>query len=549
VVQAPLAATSSRGGTSSEGFPSRGLEDMVALALEAAALSAIRQHGQGHPHHTPIHAAMGRDGTVYPDLFGGRVLVAVPPLTVSSSAPHGGSYFHHGFKPNADQNTSPQPHVHPNQRVNHAEEAYYEGGKRVHYQQQQQQSSHSQDRGDPIDEGKGKAYFEGGRRVDNPQVSPRAQQPQHPRPQHPHGSYYHHSTSTSKEAPERVSEPKPPPVAWTVDMDVSQSGSRSHSNGRAPAPALAPAQAAADTFSRLQQGGPSVPPLATGTAAARGSDGEADSEGSQSTRRKRAQWSMPADRSANHGAADGGTNKLPLSARGNPQPSPRIVSARVGDDDNGTVFSASSLATGVGTVSSKAPRPLSEATTTRRNPPEQGERRDRSGGGGGYQPMPWSAVPAGADIDVHPLCIHRDSTPLRCVAVCNPVENLDDSLAESGGRGGVEASITVAIGSNTKTLTVLSMSRPSNSCHIVTDLKDVHRGSVYACDWTKDGNMLASGSNDKMIRISRYVGTDCSEGWLVSNSALCGQFISGRWIRSVFHPEGPQRHHSSSQVQ
>lgn len=528
----------------SSGYPSRGLEDLIALALEAAALSSIQRGNRSHPHRTPIHAAMGRDGIVYPDLLDGRAMtgVSIPPITVSCISAHGGSYFHHGIPiegKHTDSSNTTASHlttVHPNQIVDGAEETYYEGGRRVYpptilhphgdrQQQERQQPHHSNDRVNSIEENR--SYYEGGRRLDkHPVQEDLRTSPRSASQQHPHGSYYHHHIEHDNAGAEtshfsgrdnvHVSEPKPPPVAWTVDMDASQSGSRSHSHGR-----VAP-----DTYSRLQQSTPPIPPLATKTAS------QQESEEAHTARRKRAQWSAPADISSDNGSGET-RSKLPLSARGlakegskdakdnrsqdtsraSSQPPPPSIASAKSDDDNGTVFSASSLATaGAGSISSRAPRPLSQISNgAQRDPPfpATAARREEERGvsGSGYCPMPWSAVPVGADIHVNPLCVHRDNTPLRCVAVCHPSENLDDSLADTRSRdrnGGVEANLSLAIGSNTKNMTVLTMSRPSNSCHIVTELKDVHKGSIYTCDWSRDGNILASGSNDKMIRIIRY---------------------------------------------
>ena len=75
----------------------------------------------------------------------------------------------------------------------------------------------------------------------------------------------------------------------------------------------------------------------------------------------------------------------------------------------------------------------------------------------------------------------------------------------------------MAVGSNNKSLHVLRLPASGGSASaggVVRELDDVHRGSVYCCDWSApaaslgEGEcFLASGSNDKTVRISRCAGS------------------------------------------
>lgn len=63
----------------------------------------------------------------------------------------------------------------------------------------------------------------------------------------------------------------------------------------------------------------------------------------------------------------------------------------------------------------------------------------------------------------------------------------------------------MALGSNSRTLRVCSLDGRTEhktvNTTICSQLKDHHRGSIYCCGWSSDGSLLASGSNDKTIKV------------------------------------------------
>lgn len=117
---------------------------------------------------------------------------------------------------------------------------------------------------------------------------------------------------------------------------------------------------------------------------------------------------------------------------------------------------------------------------------------------------------------INPVLLYRDSNPLRSVSlrpsgarvVLSPGEiegsggdGLEDSLTLNPATTGIN--LTLAVGSNAKSLTIVDMARPFDAISIRHELQGVHRGSIYCSDWSRDGALLASGSNDKTIRIIR----------------------------------------------
>jgi WD40 repeat protein len=70
------------------------------------------------------------------------------------------------------------------------------------------------------------------------------------------------------------------------------------------------------------------------------------------------------------------------------------------------------------------------------------------------------------------------------------------------------SSTVIAIGSNSKSISLLSYDHSegvtSGRVTIIDELSGVHNGSVYTLDWSNDSRYLASGSNDKYIRIISY---------------------------------------------
>mmetsp|Transcript_5493 Transcript_5493/g.8369 ORF Transcript_5493/g.8369 Transcript_5493/m.8369 type:complete len:879 (-) Transcript_5493:165-2801(-) len=136
-----------------------------------------------------------------------------------------------------------------------------------------------------------------------------------------------------------------------------------------------------------------------------------------------------------------------------------------------------------------------------------------------HTPVRWSEVrPQG--IEVHPVCIWRDTTPLRCVTAFSSQDPLEDSLVTDD-IDDKSGHVSIAIGSNANTVSILGMKRPSNSVHIVSELKGVHHGekcSIYTCDWSGDGELLATGSNDRLIRVIRRSGRSQDSAYGVSGT-------------------------------
>lgn len=124
-----------------------------------------------------------------------------------------------------------------------------------------------------------------------------------------------------------------------------------------------------------------------------------------------------------------------------------------------------------------------------------------------------SALDAAADqaVIINPVLLYRDSNPLRSVSlrptaskvVVSRDGGLEDSLSLNPATTG--ENITLAVGSNAKSITIVDMTRPFNAISIRHELQGVHRGSIYTSDWSRDGQLLASGSNDKTIRVIRFV--------------------------------------------
>lgn len=118
----------------------------------------------------------------------------------------------------------------------------------------------------------------------------------------------------------------------------------------------------------------------------------------------------------------------------------------------------------------------------------------------------WGQLPHGQATIIRPICVHRDSTPLRCVAMLTPphADILEDSLGISHSNNEKPYSL-LAVGSNSKSISILhydhSARDSSGKVTIIDELSGVHNGSVYAVDWSNDGRSLASGSNDKYVRI------------------------------------------------
>jgi hypothetical protein len=135
----------------------------------------------------------------------------------------------------------------------------------------------------------------------------------------------------------------------------------------------------------------------------------------------------------------------------------------------------------------------------------------------------WGQLPQHQCTMITPICIHRDSAPLRCLSLLSvpashpPHDHLEDSLGLAQDSNHAPNSL-IAVGSNSKSIVLLSYDYSAGGggggsvssggggggrgkVTIVDELPNVHNGSVYAVDWSSDGRYLASGSNDKSIRI------------------------------------------------
>ena len=92
-----------------------------------------------------------------------------------------------------------------------------------------------------------------------------------------------------------------------------------------------------------------------------------------------------------------------------------------------------------------------------------------------------------------PVPIFNTTSPIRAISVLTRYEELDE--------------IDIAVGTNARSVHVLRL--PMSNYHydskvsVVKDFVDVHRGSIYAMDWCKELGLLATGSNDKAIRICK----------------------------------------------
>ena len=113
----------------------------------------------------------------------------------------------------------------------------------------------------------------------------------------------------------------------------------------------------------------------------------------------------------------------------------------------------------------------------------------------------------------HSTLLYEATCPIRCVSM----------LRNPPGPNGSTAGDTVnqkdmnkfVVGTNDRSLLVLSYSATPNnpltthSSAVVKEYKDVHKGSVYCCDSiSPDGPLgpvlIASGSNDKVVKLTRY---------------------------------------------
>jgi hypothetical protein len=105
-----------------------------------------------------------------------------------------------------------------------------------------------------------------------------------------------------------------------------------------------------------------------------------------------------------------------------------------------------------------------------------------------------------------PSVVFKSDFPLRCFSVLGV-----------GADRGVPDSVRMAIGSNAKSIYTLSYARselaasrnmgivggPGPGVTLQAELSNIHTGSVYCMDWHEGAGLLVSGSNDKVIRLSK----------------------------------------------
>ena len=115
-------------------------------------------------------------------------------------------------------------------------------------------------------------------------------------------------------------------------------------------------------------------------------------------------------------------------------------------------------------------------------------------------------------VDIDFSVLYQTDCPLRCV--CLLADQRDREMQPSSSSSPSSSSWKFAVGSNDKSVKIARVSRTSSpqgtTTEVVKDFLEVHRGSIYAIDWRTsfDGQgqgLLATASNDKVIRILKYV--------------------------------------------
>jgi chemotaxis protein histidine kinase CheA len=141
-----------------------------------------------------------------------------------------------------------------------------------------------------------------------------------------------------------------------------------------------------------------------------------------------------------------------------------------------------------------------------------------------HQPSSSSAAAAG-NSSPYPLAYSKHALfhvdcPLRCSSL---LKNYGPSSASSSSSSSSDSPRTfVAVGTNMKNLHILSYKRKemqqdlrenrsgagqlidsSRLVHVEKNFENCHKGSVYCLDWSPATRLLASGSNDKLLKIWR----------------------------------------------
>lgn len=118
--------------------------------------------------------------------------------------------------------------------------------------------------------------------------------------------------------------------------------------------------------------------------------------------------------------------------------------------------------------------------------------------------------------------LYQAECPLRCVCIFG--DQMDSNPKKYSAAQSTQqpssSSIIFAVGSNEKSVRVSRVAKNHQNrpptFEIISEFPEIHRGSVYAVDWrsSPDGpGLLATASNDKAIRIIRYVNSSSYHGY------------------------------------
>jgi len=128
---------------------------------------------------------------------------------------------------------------------------------------------------------------------------------------------------------------------------------------------------------------------------------------------------------------------------------------------------------------------------------------------------------------ISPLVLYEATCPLRCVAMLPQLP-------------GASTEHRFVVGSNDKCVSVLSYG-PAGA-GVVREWAGLHRGSVYCCDAAAagsaaDGALIASGSNDKTVRLRRFADSE-DGGGSVDGPPSVGKGHTGTVRAVAFSPAG-----------
>ncbi|GMH80496.1 hypothetical protein TrST_g2934 [Triparma strigata] len=98
------------------------------------------------------------------------------------------------------------------------------------------------------------------------------------------------------------------------------------------------------------------------------------------------------------------------------------------------------------------------------------------------------------------------------------------------------------VGTNSKALRLCQFNEEENSIEVLHERASHHSGSVYAASWNSDSRLIATGSNDKTVKVIRVFLEDQDDGYgMVSNSLESNDLVlkgHGGTVRDVsFHNE------------